>query len=137
MGQCQIELHIVLPILDTQPSVYLTAICKNMKEALNNIHWHDCEIESVIEMPNKDTLVINVQYPENWENNEFAQKGIIFEGYHSQEVNEMPFEGNPTILDASIESEENEFTTINLETNAGYRLVTAKSVTVGNQVGNI
>ena len=33
MGQCQIELHMVLPILDTQPSVYLTvSYPRNMGE---------------------------------------------------------------------------------------------------------
>ena len=53
----------------------------------------------------------------------------------SQVVNEIPFDGNPTILAASVLSEENGFTTLRLETNAGYRLVTAKRFRLGEQVG--
>ena len=106
-------------------------------EEINNIHWHDCELEAVIEIPSQDRLVLNVQYPENWENNIFVSKGIVFEGYHSQEVKEMPFEGNPTILDASVVSEENGYKTVKLETNAGYRLVTAKSVSLGDRIESI
>lgn len=109
---------------------------RNMEE-INNIHWHDCELEAVIEIPNRDMLVLNVRYPENWENNTFVPKGIVFEGYHSQVVKEMPFEGNPTILDASVVSEANGYKTIKLDTNAGYRLVTAKSVYLGKRIESI
>lgn len=103
-------------------------------EEINNIHWHDCEIESVVEIPDKDILVFNVQYPEDWDQNIFVRKGIVFNDHHSHEVNEMPFEGNPTILDVSIESEASGFTTLKIETNAGYRLVTAKGVSIGEPV---
>lgn len=104
-------------------------------KGINDIHWHDCELESVIEIPKDDKLILNVQYPEDWDKNIFKPKSIIFEGYHSQEVNEIPFDGNPTILSVSVVSEENGFTTIRLETNAGYRLVTAKSFSIGDAVG--
>lgn len=100
-------------------------------EEINKIHWHDCEIESVVEIPGKDILVFNVQYPENWDENIFVRKSIVFKDHHSHEVNEMPFEGNPTILYVSIETEENGFSTLKIETNAGYRLVTAKGVIIG------
>ena len=103
-------------------------------EKINNIHWHDCELESVVEMPGRDILVLNVQYPEDWDKNIFVAKGIIFEGHHSHEVHEMPFVGNPTILDATIEAKENGFTTLRIETNAGYRLVTAKRVRISDPV---
>lgn len=98
---------------------------------LNEIHWHDSEIESVIELPQKDELIYNIQYPENWEQNIFAPKSITFSGYHSHQVNEMPFEGNPTILAVKLVSEKDGFSTIQLETNAGDRFVTAKSFTIG------
>lgn len=100
-------------------------------EGLNEIHWHDSEIESVIETPAKDELVYNVQYPEDWSQNIFVAKAITFSGYHSHMVEEMPFEGNPTILAASVVGEEGGYTIIKLETNAGNRFVTAKSVQVG------
>ena len=45
-------------------------------EEIDNIHWHDCEIESVIEIPNKDMLVLNVRYPENWKNSKFTPKAL-------------------------------------------------------------
>ena len=106
-------------------------------EEIANIHWHDCEIESVMEVPSKDMLVLNVRYPEDWEQNVFVPKGIVFEGYHSQEVHEIFFEGSLIILDASVVSEADGFTIIRLETNAGYRLVTAKKVAVGGQIGSI
>lgn len=104
-------------------------------EGINSIHWHDCELESVIEVPNEDKLVMNVQYPENWDKNIFKPKSIIFEGYCAQEVSEIPFDGNPTILSASVVSEENGFTILRLETNAGYRVVKAKSFRIGARVG--
>ena len=66
--------------------------------------------------------------------NIFVPRGIIFEGYHSQVVHEIPFEGNPTILGASVETDGNGFTTIRVETNAGYRLITAQKFSIGEQV---
>ncbi|MCP3675074.1 MAG: hypothetical protein GY829_11485 [Gammaproteobacteria bacterium] len=109
-----------------------------MKE-INLIHWHDCELESVIEIPSKDMLVFNVQYPESYEQNIFVSKSIVFVGYYSQEVNEMPFEGNPTILGADVLSEigspfqKDGYYKIHIETNAGDRFVVAKSIKVLNE----
>ena len=102
-------------------------------ENLNEIHWHDSEIESVIEIPARDQLIYNVQYPENWDQNIFVPKAITFNGYHSHSVEEIPFEGNPTILAVSVVKEESGFTTVKLETNAGNRYVTAKSFNIGVQ----
>ncbi|MGB0942782.1 MAG: hypothetical protein ACPGUE_10290 [Marinomonas sp.] len=100
---------------------------------INEIHWHDSEIESVIEIPDKDELIYNIQYPENWDQNIFVPKEIRFSGYHSHAVEEMPFEGNPTILAVSIENESDGYTTIKLETNAGNRYITAKTLEIGPQ----
>ena len=72
---------------------------------INDIHWHDSEIESVLEIPSKDELIYNIQYPENWDKNIFVPKAITFTGYCSHKVEEMPFDGNPTILSVVIESE--------------------------------
>jgi len=107
-------------------------------EGINNIHWHDCEIESVVEIPSKDLLVLNVKYPEKWEENYFVPKGIVFEGYHSQEVNEIPFVGNPTILNVDILCEvdtpfqKEGYFKVKIETNAGDRFVVAKRVKLLN-----
>ncbi|MFL1455851.1 hypothetical protein ACJO5Y_15560 [Marinobacter sp. GN3S48] len=102
-------------------------------ENLNEIHWHDSEIESVVETPAKDELVYNVQYPENWSQNFFIAKAITFSGYHSHIVEEMPIVGNPTILAASVAKREGGYTTVKLETNAGNRFVTAKGVHIGSR----
>ena len=102
-------------------------------EDLNEIHWHDSEIESVIETPAKDELIYNVQYPEDWSKNIFAPRAITFSGYHSHVVEEMPFEGNPTILAVSLVTNEGGYSTVKLETNAGSRFVTAKSVHIGSR----
>ena len=96
-------------------------------ENISEIHWHDSEIESVIEIPSKDQLIYTIQYPENWNENLFLSKSIIFSGYCSHTVEEIPFDGNPTILAASIVKEEAGYTTVKIETNAGNRFVTAKS----------
>ena len=95
------------------------------------MHWHDSEIESVIEIPATDELIYNIQYPESWDQNIFVPKEVRFSGYHSHAVEEMPFEGNPTILAASIESESSGYIVIKFETNAGDRYVTAKSFNIG------
>ena len=110
---------------------------KESMENLNEVHWHDSEIESVIEIPAKDELIYNIQYPENWGQNIFAPKAITFSGYHSHVIEEIPFEGNPTILAVTIVKEEGVFTTIKLETNAGSRYVTAKSFRIGVQCFSI
>ncbi|BDM64389.1 hypothetical protein NFHSH190041_18410 [Shewanella sp. NFH-SH190041] len=99
---------------------------------INEIHWHDSEIESVIEIPNKDELIYNIQYPEDWENNLFSAKSIIFGGLHSYTIEEMPFEGNPTILSALLIKEEGGYKSVKLETNAGNRYITFKTINLGN-----
>ena len=102
-------------------------------EHLSEIHWHDFEIESVVEIPSKDQLIYNIQYPEDWDKNIFVPMRFTFNGYHSLSIEEMPFEGNPTILAVSVVKEADGFTTIKLETNAGDRHVTAKSLNIGVQ----
>jgi hypothetical protein len=106
---------------------------KDSMEKLNEVHWHDSEIESVIEIPARDELIYNIQYPENWDQNIFVPKAVTFSGYHSHAIEEMPFEGNPTILAISVVKEEGCFITIKLETNAGNRYITAKSFNIGAQ----
>ena len=103
---------------------------------INNIHWHDCELKSVIEIPNKDMLIFNIQYPENWEENIFSPKSIVFEGYYYQKVDEIPFEGNPTILNATIldkELSKDGYIEIHIETNAENRFIIAKTIKLINE----
>jgi len=48
-----------------------------MQKQVNDIHWHDCEIESVVEIPSRDMLAFNVQYPVDWENNVLRPKALF------------------------------------------------------------
>ena len=100
---------------------------------LYEIHWHDSEIESVLEVPSRDELIYNIQYPENWDEDIFSPKSITFIGYCSHSVEEIPFEGNPTILAVSVISEHDGYTTIKLETNAGHRIITAQGYSLGSR----
>ena len=62
----------------------------------------------------------------------------MFEGYHSQVVKEIPFEGNPTILNAGVIAEvgtpfqKGDFFEIKIETNAGERIIKANRVKLLN-----
>ena len=108
-----------------------------MNDELKEIHFHDSELESLIELPMKDQLILNVQYPTDWEKNEFEPRSIVFHGFVELEIKEIPFEGNPTILDALVITTEGEYATVKLETNAGYRLVKAKSVNLEDRIGSV
>ena len=97
---------------------------------LAQIHWHDTQIKSVIELPAQDELIYHVNYPDDWEQNIFTLRKITFSGHYSHSVDEGPFHGSPTILNASVVQEHDQFTTIRLQTNAGSRSITAESVAI-------
>ncbi|NRA72463.1 MAG: hypothetical protein HRU24_15710 [Gammaproteobacteria bacterium] len=71
------------------------------------------------------------------EKNIFEARSIVFEGYFSYEVAEMPFEGNPTILSAAVLLEvgspfqQGVFFKVHIKTNAGDRFITAKKIKLG------
>lgn len=99
-------------------------------EGISEIHWHDSALVSCVEIPLKDQLIFNVEYPEDWQANLFIKRAIVFTGFHALEVNEIPFEGNPTILSAEVVSSERGYFKVKIETNAGYRLVSAQAVSL-------
>ncbi|MGF1686975.1 hypothetical protein L4C36_09805 [Photobacterium japonica] len=108
-------------------------------QGFNEIFWHDSEIESVVEIPIKDVLIFNVQYPIDWKNNIFEPRSIVFYGCFSYEVVEIPFEGNPTILDGILLSEvgspfqQDGFFKVHIKTNAGDRFITSEKVELCDQ----
>ena len=106
-------------------------------ERLNDIHWHDCELIAAVEIPSQNVLVLNVIYLDDWQNNIFSLKGIVFEDYCFQQVNETPFEGRPAFLEASVQRAEKDYFVIRIEMNAGYRIVKAKRVFLGSPVQNL
>ena len=97
----------------------------------NDIHWHDCGISRVVEIPADARLVFEVDYPVDWERNEFAPHRITFDDLSSHEVHEGPFHGSKTILGTTIsEADEHGTRQVRIETNAGYRLIRCKRWTL-------
>ena len=96
---------------------------------LDAIHWHDCSLRRVIEQPDRDLLVFEVDYPVDWESGRFAPREIHFSDVYTYEIHEGPFAGAPTLLAASA-GDEDEFGTrvLRIETNAGYRVVRCRSI---------
>ncbi|RBW64086.1 hypothetical protein DS893_16365 [Vibrionales bacterium C3R12] len=98
------------------------------------IHWHDCELLTMIEIPSQDELILRVMYPIDWENDKYAEVDIVFSGFHSLTIDEIPFNGNPTLL--GLESVERVDSNIfksscfkySLSTSAGTRVIQAKEV---------
>lgn len=88
---------------------------------LSDFHFHDTLILSVTEDGSTGTLTLEVRYPVDWENNDFEKRRIVFEDVRDHQVFEGPFDGFPTILEASIIATEGRWSRLRLETNAGRR----------------
>ena len=95
---------------------------------ISTIHFHDTQILRVIEDCAADTLTMDVEYPVDWERNVFEKRRLVFEDVHGYRVFDGPFEGCPTILDASIISTEGRWSKVRLETNAGWRELSCTAV---------
>jgi hypothetical protein len=106
-------------------------------EDLNSIHWHNCILVSSIEVTANDLLALNVQYPENVQDGIYSDKAIMFNGFYALEIHEQPVQGSPTIDSASVLSTQNGYTTVRIETSAGYRLITAEGVSLGPAIEHI
>jgi hypothetical protein len=96
----------------------------------SGIHFHDCKIKRVVEDIQAHSLTMEVDYPVNWEKNEFANRSLVFDDAYNYQVFETPFEGFSTILDGLIVGEENGWGKIKLETNMGRRELICKAVRV-------
>jgi hypothetical protein len=97
---------------------------------VSRIHFHDCQIKRVVEDIESHSLTMEVNYPVNWEKNEFAKRSLVFDNCYNYQVFELPFAGYSTILDAKIIGEENGWSKIKLETNMGRRELICKGVRV-------
>jgi len=95
---------------------------------LNEIHFHDSILLRVIEETESDQLCLEVDYPTDWENNIYQRRTILFTDVLNYQVYEGAFHGSPTILGVSEISEENNRKLIQIDTNAGYRLLAFKHV---------
>ena len=96
---------------------------------IDDIFWHDCKIRRVIEIPAEDRILIEVDYPIDWDHNRFEPRVISFSGVRRYEIREGAFVGAPTILKASaIPSCSFGFSTIRIGTNAGERLIECEGI---------
>lgn len=95
---------------------------------VSGIHFHDCQIKRVIEDNGTHSLTMEVDYPVNWEKNDFAARLLVFDDCYNYQVFEQPFEGYPTILCATIVSNENGWNKVALETNMGRRELICKGL---------
>jgi hypothetical protein len=82
----------------------------------------------VIEFPDTDELHFEVSYPVDWENNVFEPRAIVFTDVLNYRVEEGPFAGAPTLLDAYDNGTEGPRRSVTLETNAGTRSLLFKQV---------
>jgi hypothetical protein len=97
---------------------------------ISAIHFHDTQILKVIEDLGNHVLTMEVDYPVDWNNNEFERRRLVFENALNYQVTEIAFHGLPTILDAKVLFEEDERTRIRLETNAGHRDISCSVVKI-------
>ena len=88
---------------------------------LEDIHFHDSQIIQVVEYPDVDDLVLQVDYPVDWDNNIFERRFIVFHDVLNYTVNEGPFSGAPTLLDVKNKGVVSGRQSIVLQTNAGTR----------------
>ncbi|MEI9961945.1 MAG: hypothetical protein WDM76_12675 [Limisphaerales bacterium] len=95
---------------------------------ISTIHFHDTQILKVIEDTQTDTFTMEVEYPVDWENNQFEKRRLIFMDAIDYKISEISFQGSLTILDAKIISKDDRRSRIRLETNAGYRELSCTSV---------
>jgi hypothetical protein len=93
---------------------------------LEDLHLHDSTIIRVIELPALSVLAFELDYPEDWQNEIYVSKTLIFRDALGYAVEEGPFSGNPTLLDAHIEPQGARFFVV-LNTNAGTRKLSYSS----------
>lgn len=102
---------------------------------LNKIHFHDSQIIRVVEYLETGELLIDVDYPIDWQNDIFEHKIIVFRNVLNYEVHEGPFEGRPTILQVQQVGRKEERSLLRIETNAGFRQLLCTEVELQNPSG--
>ena len=95
---------------------------------LGDIHFHDSRLIRVVELAERHDLLFVVEYPVDWENNVFKARVIAFRDVLNYRVDEGPFWGALTLLDAYDEGQEGDYRRVTLQTNAGTRSLCFKTV---------
>jgi hypothetical protein len=95
---------------------------------LGDIHFHDSGLRRVVELAGPHDLLFEVDYPVDWENNVFEPRVIAFRDVLNYRIDEGPFLGAPTLLDAYDEGQHGRWQKVTLQTNAGTRSLLFASV---------
>jgi hypothetical protein len=66
---------------------------------IGDFSFHDSRILGVKENTQDDTLDFLINFPTDWQNNVFEIKTLRFFNVLGYSVNEIPFEGQPTIME--------------------------------------
>ena len=95
---------------------------------IQDIHWHDSIILGVTLLPEDDTLQLRLSYVEDWDNDMYADRTVLFADAYGYKEFEGPFAGCPTILGADIVGHHGEWKLLRIDTNAGHRELFFKEV---------
>ena len=89
----------------------------------------------VVESAESHDLSFEVLYPVDWEKNVFEIRTIVFRDVLNYRVDEGPFLGAPTLLDAYEEGVNGSYRRVTLQTNAGTRSLCFKTVELLDRMG--
>jgi hypothetical protein len=95
---------------------------------ISTLELHDTRILRVTEDTSADQLIMDVDYPADWFESRYEARRLAFTDAFNYQVHEGPFAGVPTILRVQVVGGEDGWTRLRLETNAGFREVSCKSV---------
>ena len=101
-----------------------------LENALAEIHFHDATLRRVVEEPEVGELRLEVDYPVDWQNNRFESRVIAFADVLGYSVHEGACAGAPTLLAADVIGERDGRSIVRIETNAGYRELLCRGVTL-------
>lgn len=99
--------------------------------SVDEIHWHDCSIRKVVELPEREQILFEVDYPVDWDNGVYEPHTISFDDVYTYDIQEGAIRGAPTILGATASDTNQEgVISVRIETNAGYRVVQCRAVSI-------
>lgn len=93
---------------------------------ISDYSFHDSTIIEVKENIQEHSIEILLDFPIDWGNNVFEKRTLKFIGVITYQVDEIPFAGQPTILNiikVELNERKRDGQTIQIQTNAGNRLV--------------
>ncbi|WP_295793103.1 hypothetical protein [Mucilaginibacter sp.] len=90
---------------------------------IGDVSFHDAKILEAKELVGRQIMEFLIDFPVDWENNIFEHRILRFDWVTHYAVNEIPFEGNPTILEVNESVSERGANRVEFATNAGNRVI--------------